>query len=134
MSKTPNCGPTAGASGGPDPIFAAIDGHRAALRGWLAAYDRLVLHDTIPPEARPDAPEWIEANAAFLAAGEDVAKALVAVLSTPPATIAGVADVLDYVGRDEWELAISLDIAWRRSSLSARLQWNRDRERFQEFA
>ena len=29
-------------------------------------------------------------------------------LSTPPATIAGVAGVLDYAGRDAWELVLSL--------------------------
>jgi hypothetical protein len=111
VSKTPNCGPTAGASGEPDPIFAAIDRHRAALRGWLAAYDRLVLQEMMPPEAPPDAPEWIEANTAFLAAIQELGKALKVVLSTPPTTIAGVADLLDYVGRDAWELVISLKSA-----------------------
>jgi hypothetical protein len=114
VSKTPNCGPTAGASGEPDPIFAAIERHRAARRGWLAAYDRLFVLQEMTPEAphhweifdeRPDdctdAPEWIEANTAFLAAIEELAKALEAVLSTPPTTTAGVADLLDYVGRYE---------------------------------
>jgi hypothetical protein len=96
VSKTPNCGPTAGASGGPDPIFAAIDGHRAALRGWLAAGEQ-VWQETIPPEVET--------------AVEELHNALEAVLSTPPATIAGVADVLDYVGRDAWELLLSLGSA-----------------------
>src|SRR5262245_40987220 len=108
VSKTPNCGPTAGASGEPDPIFAAIERHRAALRGWLSAYDRLVLQEVMPPEAPPDAPKWIEANTAILAASQEVGKALKVVLSTPPTTIAGVADLLDYAGRDALELALSL--------------------------
>jgi len=114
VSKTPNGGPTAGASGEPDPIFAAMERHRAARRGWLAAYDRIcVLRETTPEaqhhweifEKRPDdctdAPEWIEANTAFLVAIEELDKALEAMLSSPPTTIAGVADLLDYVGRYE---------------------------------
>jgi hypothetical protein len=54
MSNTPNCGPTARrATGEPDPIFAVIERHRAALRGWLDAYDRLgVLHEMIPEAQR----------------------------------------------------------------------------------
>ena len=116
MSNTPDCGPTPPrATGEPDPIFAAIERHRAARRGWLAAYDRLgVLQEMIPetrrlwqilvnerPDDCTDAPEWIEANTAFLAAIEELDKALEAALSTPPTTIAGVADLLDYVGRYE---------------------------------
>src|SRR6516165_6802258 len=72
MSDVPNCGPTAGASREPDPIFAAIERHRAALRGWLAANDRFgVLQEMIwrrweifgeSPDDRTDPPEWIEAN------------------------------------------------------------------------
>src|SRR6516164_2703214 len=53
------------------------------------------------PDDCTDAPEWIEANTAFLASYEELAKALEAVLSTPPTTTAGVADLLDYVGRYE---------------------------------
>jgi len=120
MSNTPNCGPTAQrATGEPDPMFAAIERHRAALRGWLATYDRLgVLQEMIPetrrlwqilvnerPDDCTDAPEWIEANTAFLAAIEETAIALEVVLSTPPTTITGAADLLDYVGRYQWELA-----------------------------
>jgi len=122
MSNTPNCGPPAQrATGEPDPMFAAIERHRAALRGWLAAYDRLGVLQEMIPEARrrweifdvrltekgyaerpddcTDAPEWIEANTAFLGAIEELAKALEVVLSTPPTTIAGIADLLDYLGR-----------------------------------
>jgi hypothetical protein len=114
MSNAPNCEPTAGASGEPDPIFAAIERHRAALGSWLAAYDRLgVLQEMISEDRRrwrifderpddcSDALEWIEANTIFLAAVEESAKALEVVLSTPPTTITGVADLLDYVGRYE---------------------------------
>jgi hypothetical protein len=95
MSNTPNCGPTAGVSDEPDPIFASIERHRAAARGWLAAYDRLgeKWDDCI------DAPERIEANTAFLAANEELDKALEAVLSTSPTTIVGVAELFDYIGR-----------------------------------
>jgi len=51
MSNTPNCAPTARrATGEPDPIFAAIERHRAARRGWLATYDRLgVLQEMAMP-------------------------------------------------------------------------------------
>jgi hypothetical protein len=116
MSNTPNCGRTARqATGEPDPIFAAMERLQAARRGWLAAYDRLGVLQEMVPEARrrwqilcnerpndcTDAPEWIEANTAFLAAIEELAKALEVVLSTPPTTITGVGDLLDYVGTYE---------------------------------
>jgi len=106
MSNMPNCGPTAGAGGEPDPIFAAIERHRAAFGIWQAAYDRLgALQDRWEfnemPRHSSDAPEWIEANTALLAAVEELAKAFKSVLSTPPTTIPGVADLLDYVGRYE---------------------------------
>src|SRR5215468_12512049 len=96
MSNMPNCGPTAGASGEPDPIFAAIERDRAALRGWLAAYDQL-------GDKRRDCTDalgLIEANTAFVAADEESDKALAAVLSTKPTTIIGVANLFDYIGRD----------------------------------
>jgi hypothetical protein len=114
MSNMPDSGPTAGTSSEPDPIVAAIEQHRAALRSWLTAYDRLgALQEMIPllPEARShwqifrerpedctDAPEWIEANTILVAAVEEIAKALEVVLSTAPTTIAGAADLLDHVG------------------------------------
>jgi hypothetical protein len=113
MSNISDSRPTTGASGEPDPIVAAIERHRAALPSWLAAYDRLgVLQQMIPlnPEApshwmmfheRPDdctdPPEWIEANTILLAAVDETANALEVVLSTPPTTVAGAADLLDYV-------------------------------------
>jgi hypothetical protein len=67
VSNTPNCGPTAGASRRSDPIFAMIERHRAALRIWRVAYDRLgalKCHRQIFDEMAPDStdpPEWIEA-------------------------------------------------------------------------
>jgi hypothetical protein len=103
------------ATGEPDPIFAAIERHRAAMRGWLAAIDRRwALRKMIPqarrrwefderPDGCIDAPEWIEANTALIEAYEELDKALEALLSTPPTTIAGVADSLHYVSRDEYE-------------------------------
>jgi len=105
------------ATGEPDPIFAAIERHRGAVRGWLAAIDRRGALRKMIPEARrrwefderpdgcTDAPEWIEANTALIEAYEELDKALEAVLSTPPTTIAGVADLLDYISREEWEVA-----------------------------
>jgi hypothetical protein len=107
------------ATGESDPIFAAIERHRAALRGWLDANDRRSawLWETIPegrrrwqifdemPDDCIDAPEWIEANTPIIGATEKLEQALEAVLSTPPTTIAGVADLLDHVSRHEWELA-----------------------------
>jgi hypothetical protein len=93
MSTTPDDGPTARASGEPDPIFASIQRHRAALQGWLVAYDRLGKkgNDCIA------APESIEGNKAFLAATEELDKALETVVSTSPTTIIGVADLFDYI-------------------------------------
>jgi len=118
MSNTPNCGPTPpSATGGPDPIFAAIERHRAVRRGWLAAYDRLGMLQEMIPKARrrwefdekpdncTDVPEWIEANEALIEATEELDKTLEVVLSTPPTTIAGVGDLLDYVSRYPWEVA-----------------------------
>jgi hypothetical protein len=103
MSNTPNGEPTAGASSEPDPIFAAIERHRAAFRIWRPAYDGLgALQDRWEFSEIPhytDAPEWIEANTAYVAAVEEVAKALEILLSTLPTTIIGIADLLDYVGR-----------------------------------
>ena len=81
------------ATGGPDPSFAAIERHRAALRGWLPAGVQ-VWQETIPPELETVI--------------EELHHALEAVLSTAPATIAGVADLLDYAGRDAWELLVSV--------------------------
>jgi len=118
MSNAPNCEPTAGASGELDPIFPAMERHRSARHRWLAAYDRLGVLQEMIPEARrrweifidvrpddcTDAPEWIEANTALIEAAEELDKALEVVLSTPPTTITGVADLLDYVGRYQWEL------------------------------
>jgi hypothetical protein len=97
----------------PDSIVAAIERHRAAMRGWLAVVDRRRALRQIIPEARrrwetdekpyrcTDAPEWIEANTALIEATEELGKALEAVLSTPPTTVAGVADTLDYVSGDD---------------------------------
>jgi hypothetical protein len=101
------------ATGEPDPIFAAIERNRAALRAWQAAIDRRGAPREMIPEVRrrwwpaycADAPEWIEANTALIEAYEELDKALEAMLSTPPTTIAGVADLLDYVSKEEWELA-----------------------------
>jgi hypothetical protein len=118
MTNTPNCEPTPPrATAEPDPIFAAIERHRAALRGWLAAdHRRGVLWDVIPkarrrwesnerPDDCTDAPEWIGANTTLIEVTEELDKALEVVLSTPPTTIAGVADLLDYVSRYPWEVA-----------------------------
>jgi hypothetical protein len=89
MSNTPNCGPTADASGGP-AIFGPIEQHRAAARSWLAAYDRLGVLQEMIPEARrrwqifiagrpddcTDAPEWTDANTALIEADQELTKAL----------------------------------------------------------
>jgi hypothetical protein len=56
------------------------------------------------PDRCTDAPEWIEANTALIEAYAELDKALEAVLSTPPTTFGGVADLLDYVSREEWEV------------------------------
>jgi hypothetical protein len=87
------------------------------LHGWLAAIDRSGALREMIPEARrrwesggerppfcADAPEWIEANTALIESYEELNKALEVVLSTPPTTFAGVADLLDYVGREGWEV------------------------------
>ena len=59
----------------------------------LAAWHRRAVHCA-------DAPEWIEANTALIKATEELDKALEVVLSTPPTTITGVADLLDYVSSE----------------------------------
>jgi hypothetical protein len=50
MSNMPNCGPTAEASGEADPIFAAIERHRAAFRIWRR---RQQLSDDGEAQVRP---------------------------------------------------------------------------------
>jgi hypothetical protein len=57
------------------------------------------------PDDCTDAPEWIKANTALIEASEELDKALEVVLSTPPTTITGVTDLLDYVSRYPWEVA-----------------------------
>ena len=63
------------------------------------------------PDFCIDAPEWIEANTALIESYEELDKALEAVLATPPTTIAGIADLLDYVSRYEWEVVVDNELA-----------------------
>jgi hypothetical protein len=56
-------------------------------------------------------------------------KALEAVLTSPPTTIAAVADLLDYVGREEWEVAGAVEYSgggWYGTILENALEGNHD--------
>jgi hypothetical protein len=98
----------------PDPIFGLIAEHREAIRAESAAYRmQSDAEETIPreqrkswsyragdegpPEGCTDAPEWIAAMMAVMNACDRQCDAEVAVLTTPPATFAGVVALLEHV-------------------------------------
>ena len=99
---------------GPDPVFAAIERHRAAYKAhgdFLRDEDERDLWIRIPEERRRwhadifnpeppadcgDDPEWIAYEKTKLDAGTTDAEALVSVVSTEPATIAGAVALLNY--------------------------------------
>jgi hypothetical protein len=98
---------------GDDPIFAVIAEHREAMRGESAAY-RAQSHaeetiplelrswsymagDEGPPEGCTDPPEWIESEMRVVKACNRARDAELAVLATPPTTLAGIAALLDHV-------------------------------------
>jgi hypothetical protein len=74
----------------PDPIFALIEAHKAAM----AEYSRLAtIWSQIPFEDEA----YAEANEATQAAADMVSDAQLAVVKTSPTTVAGVAAVLEHV-------------------------------------
>jgi hypothetical protein len=95
-----------------DPIFAVIEAHREAMRAvpaTLWATDQLIksgiegswsyrTDEREPPAGCTDNPKWIATQLAERDAFENVSDALLKVLTTRPATIAGVAAVLAHVG------------------------------------
>lgn len=99
---------------GDDPIFDLIAEHREAIRGETAAYwvharaEEITpvdqrswsyrAGDERPPESCTDAPEWIEAQMIVARACKLSEDAELAVLTTPPVTLAGAVALLDHVG------------------------------------
>jgi hypothetical protein len=102
----------ASARGVADPIFAAIDSHRAAWAEFLAAIgatSRLekelpshkrrwgaTVEERQPPRGHKDDPRWIESQLAVLATNDTADEAAMTLLHIEPATLAGVIALLDY--------------------------------------
>ena len=84
-----------------DPIFALIERHRGATRAFSAAVSN---KDKVQAAHWPwsDAPERLAAHAQYDTASDARQEAIEDLLSTQPATIAGVAAVLDYVNEASW--------------------------------
>jgi hypothetical protein len=100
---------------GPDPIFAAIARHRAAMAA-MEALDQDALEeqfpdhswhwrigDEIPPEGCTDDPRWIAAQLAVGRVQDEHDEALTDMLSIAPTTVAGVAALLEYLDTESWE-------------------------------
>jgi len=102
--------------GEPDPIFAVIKAHDAAMRNesacnmWQSILEgRLpsgqhtwrVGSSDEPPENSTDAPEWIASQLALGEANDRRKKSILTLLTTPPTTLAGAAALLAYLGTNE---------------------------------
>jgi hypothetical protein len=97
-----------------DPIFAVLAEHREAMRAESVAYRAQAdAEETIPltlrswsyragdeglPAGCTDPPEWIAAEMGVVNACNRARDAELAVLLTPPTTLAGVVALLDHVG------------------------------------
>jgi len=97
-----------------DPIFAVIRAHRQAMRDYTAAVvaaskveeslprEKRTWYSTItdpePPDDCTDPPEWIACQIGVREACDDLDDSLLAVLTTEPTSISGVAAVLGHVG------------------------------------
>jgi len=112
----------------PDPIFAIIKEHDAAMRGesacrlWQSVLEKSLPANrrawrfgasSEPLESTTDAPEWIASQMAVGEAKDRRAKAIVSLLTTRPATMGGAVELLGYVGASEypWEKAAAPDDA-----------------------
>jgi hypothetical protein len=98
------------ASQDPDPIFAAIDAHRAARAVWLGwVYRHSDLEDELPKEVRrsfvheaeeeifdTDDPRWIECEQSVHRTHDEETDAAIGLLDVRPATHAGVVALLEY--------------------------------------
>ena len=94
-----------------DPIFAAIDAHRAAVARYRAAIrDKRRLKETLPGNrtrsvvtvwedtiANTDAPEWIASERLVKRMLDLACEGALDILRTPPTTLAGAIDLLRYV-------------------------------------
>jgi hypothetical protein len=74
----------------PDPIYALIEAHREAILAFGPAIER------------SEQMECDERDAFCSAASQREIDALVALLTTPPTTLAGVVAVLVHLGQPEW--------------------------------
>jgi hypothetical protein len=102
-----------GLATGDDPIFAAIEAHRATIRAFKAAFEsRDHLEDT-DPEGSIDAPEWIAAELEIENADERDADAEATFLTTQPTTLAGILASLEHAAEDAGGDGTILDSASR---------------------
>ena len=97
----------------PDPIHAAIARHSAALSNFIASVAEIgnleevtpreqsawfwTADDREPPPNHSCSPAWIEAQLSNRAASEAEEEAALALITTSPATIAGLAALVRYV-------------------------------------
>jgi hypothetical protein len=82
-------------AGDVDPALVAIANHVAALRQWFDAFDR-------EEESEVDTAEFEAATEAINIGGEREIETALAVLTTMPTTLAGVAALLEHVGQHEY--------------------------------
>jgi hypothetical protein len=112
----------------PDPIFEAIEGHRAAYVAFSAELDRqCALEKELPKERRKssidawetkivetDDPRWIDAEKAVRQASEAETDAAIKLVDVRPCTTAGILALLEYVllcerRGDEWPNGLADD-------------------------
>jgi hypothetical protein len=95
----------------PDPIFAAIEAHKAAFAAFDAAWHRLSdLEEELPKDLRKswidawetkivetDDPRWIEAEKASNQLADAETEAAIELINVEPVTLAGAAALMKYV-------------------------------------
>jgi len=104
---------TTAQAAGSDPIYAAIEGHRAAYVAFSAELERqYALEEELPEERRKssidswetetkivetDDPRWIDAEKAWRQASEAETDAAIKLVNVRPCTPAGILALLEYV-------------------------------------
>jgi hypothetical protein len=103
-------GPAAGAGVAPDPIFAAIEAHKAALGTWIACIDRQgKLEDQLPGGqclsritvwgeeiVETDDPRWIEGEREIIRTTGAADDAAIELLNVTPTTMAGLCALIEH--------------------------------------
>ena len=107
--------PALAAAAEPDPIFAAIEKHKAAYSAFVdAAHHDGELEETLPWDRRQssitayeteivdtDAPEWVAAKRRTMATADAMYDSAIDLLDVAPTTVAGVIALLAYAAEAE---------------------------------